>query len=61
MQEAVRRWTGDEQLDLEDLLHKFKDSKDDLTIAIRESFQEQPLIDDVQALWEKITPVSMSL
>ena len=35
MQEAVRKWTSDRKLDLEDLLLKLQDPEDDLTIAVR--------------------------
>lgn len=61
MQAAVRKWTRDEQLDLEDLLLKFQDPKNDLTIAVRESLQHQQLEDYVQALWEIITRRRTSL
>ena len=61
MQEAVRQSTGDEKLDLKDLLLRFQDAEDDLTIAVRESLQEQPLKDSVQAMWKEIKPISTSL
>lgn len=60
MQAAVREWTGDEQLDLDDLLLKFQDPKDDLTIAVRKSLQHQQLEDDVQDLGDKLKPIPMS-
>ena len=59
MQAAVRKWTADEQLDLEDLLLKYQGPNDDLTIAVRESLQHQQLEDDVQTLWEQFKPTSI--
>ena len=61
MQEAVRQSTGDKKLDVKDLLLRFQDAEDDLTIAVRECLQEQPLKDSVQAMWKEIKPISTSL
>lgn len=59
MQEAVRRRTGDKKLDLKDLLLRFQDPEDDLTIAVRESIQKQGLKDDVETVWEEIKPLPL--
>ena len=57
MQKAVRTWVNDEDLDVQALLLKFQEPEDGLTTAVRDSFKERPMEENVQALWESIKPM----
>ncbi len=47
----------DEKLDVQALLLKFQEPEDGLTTAVRDSFKERPMEEDVQVLWEHLRPM----
>ncbi len=57
MQKVIRTWMIDEKLDVQALLLKFQEPEDGLTTAVRDSFRERPMEEDVQVLWEHLKPM----